>query len=179
MAPLIAAMSDARSGCEDAKAVQQDDRGISMTNDRKHIAVIGSRGFANPGVVRAFVADLPKDTVVVSGAARGVDTWAEEAAEAAGIATLIFHADWDGLGRRAGPIRNEQIIAAADEVVAFWDGTSRGTLNAVYLATEKGIPVRVLDTGGWDVPIGSALEVASELGVIDALVKARSKNADM
>lgn len=109
-----------------------------MPQDRKRIAVIGSRGFANPESVRAFVAELSKDTVVVSGAARGVDTWAEEAAKAAGIATLIFHADWDGLGRRAGPIRNEQIIAAADEVVAFWDGTSRGTLNAVYLATEKG-----------------------------------------
>jgi len=117
--------------------------------------------------------------VVVSGAAQGVDTWAEEAAEAAGIETLIFHADWDGLGRRAGPVRNERIIAAADEVVAFWDGESWGTLNAVYLATEKGMPVRILDAGGGGVPVDSALEAARALGVIDALMKARRKNTDM
>lgn len=139
----------------------------------KRIAIIGSRNFAAPDLVRAYVAALPRGCLVVSGAAVGVDTWAEEAAEAASLESLIFHADWDGLGQRAGPIRNEQIIAAADAVVAFWDGKSRGTLNALYLAEEKGIPITIFDEAGEPVTLEVALQAAKDLGVIDALEKAR------
>ncbi len=139
------------------------------------VAVIGSRQFASPELVRAYVAALPKERVVVSGAAAGVDTWAEEAAKAAGLETLVFHADWHGLGRRAGPVRNEKIIAAADEVVAFWDGRSRGTLNALCLAKEKGIAISIFDEAGKPVSLEVAMQAAKELGVIDALEAARSR----
>lgn len=142
---------------------------------RRHFAVIGSRNFPAPEVVRGYVAGLPSDCIVVSGAAAGVDTWAEEAAEAAGIVTLIFHADWEGLGQRAGPIRNEQIIAAAGEIVAFWNGKSRGTLNALSLAKKKGIATTIFDEAGKPVPFEVALQAAQELGVVDALEVARHR----
>lgn len=145
---------------------------------KRHVAIIGSRKFPSPELVRAYVAAMPAECVLVSGAAEGVDTWAEEAANARGLKTKIFHADWDGLGRRAGPIRNEQIIAAADEVVAFWDGKSRGTLNAVCLAQEEGLAIAMYDEDGKPVSLVQALKVAKELGVIDALEKARNKAAD-
>ena len=43
-------------------------------------------------------------------------------------------ADWERYGRGAGMIRNKQIIADADVVIAFWDGASKGTKNSVELA---------------------------------------------
>ena len=112
------------------------------------IAIVGSRTFPTPKLVERFVVGLPDGAVVVSGAARGVDTWAEEAAEARGIETIVFHADWDGLGRRAGPIRNEKIIAHADRVVAFWDGQSRGTLNTIVLAARAELPIEIFGPDG-------------------------------
>ena len=141
----------------------------------KRIAIIGSRGYSGPGPVAAFVARLPSDTVVVSGGAPGVDSFAEEAAKAHGLETLIFSADWEQLGRRAGPIRNARIVAHADRVVAFWDGTSRGTLNTVLLARHAGLPVEVRDREGEPVTLGHALRVAEERGVLAAIEAAEAR----
>jgi hypothetical protein len=107
---------------------------------RARIAVIGSRKFPSAHAVKAFVAALSHDSIVVSGGAAGVDTWAEEAARDRGLQTLVFHANWDGFGRKAGPIRNAEIIANADEVVAFWDRESRGTLTATTMAGTAAAP---------------------------------------
>ena len=70
----------------------------------EHVAIIGSRGFPDREIISAFVRALPEGTVVVSGGARGVDRWAEEAATDSGLETLIFHADWKRLGKAAGPV---------------------------------------------------------------------------
>lgn len=142
-----------------------------MTNRR--VAIVGSRRFPSPDAVNRFVANLPADSIVVSGGAPGVDSWAEEAARQHGLGIQIFAADWDGLGRKAGPIRNAQIIAHADELVAFWDGKSRGTLNTVVQAREAGRPVRVFDTAGAPVQIELALQVAEALGVVAGIERAR------
>ena len=83
---------------------------------------------------------------------------------------------WSSRGPlRASPVRNEKIIAAADEVVAFWDGRSRGTLNALCLAKEKGIAISIFDEAGKPVSLEVAMQAAKELGVIDALDAARSR----
>ena len=97
-------------------------------------AVVGSRGFPSRQQVENVLAQLvgPEDTVV-SGGARGVDSWAVEWAEAQGIATKVFPADWSQ-GRGAGFARNATIVANADEVVAFWDGKSRGTADTIRKA---------------------------------------------
>lgn len=108
----------------------------------QRIAIVGSRDFPNLDQVREYVRSLPLDTVIVSGGARGVDTVAEFEANRVGLQTLIFPADWS-LGRWAGYARNRDIVAAADELVAFWDGYSKGTLHSVELARKRGIPVRI------------------------------------
>lgn len=51
-----------------------------------------------------------------------------------------FDAEWNIFGRRAGPIRNREMIADADMLVAFDGG--RGTNDAIKAATQKNIPVR-------------------------------------
>ena len=91
--------------------------------------------------MRAFVAALARkhpDCEVVSGAARGVDSIAAAAAREVGLAVREFPADWAHLGRGAGFVRNRAIVEAADVVVAFWDGRSRGTAHTIGLAREAG-----------------------------------------
>ncbi len=115
------------------------------------IAIVGSRKFDRLHLVSEFVVTLPADATVISGGAGGVDQAAEAAARASGLAVLIFDADWARHGRAAGPIRNVEIVEAADELIAFWEGESRGTLNSVALAARRGIPVRVLGPNGIDL----------------------------
>lgn len=98
------------------------------------VAIVGSRDFPHQSWVRFYVLGLPAGATVITGGARGVDTWAEEVARGRKLGVEIFPADWQEHGRAAGPIRNRQIVEAADLVVAFWDGKSRGTASTLALA---------------------------------------------
>lgn len=147
-----------------------------MTN---RIAIVGSVNYPRPGLVQGYVAALPPGSVVVSGGARGVDTFAEVAAKARGLDTLIFHADWERLGRRAGPIRNERIIAHADRLVAFWNGSSRGTLNSLVLANRASLPIEIYGADGETVALAQALEVAEERGVCASIAAAERRAAEL
>lgn len=42
--------------------------------------------------------------------------------------------EWDKYGKRAAFIRNERIVKLADVVLAFWDGQSNGTRDALKWA---------------------------------------------
>lgn len=113
-----------------------------------NVAIVGSRDYPDMAAVRSYVRTLPNGTTVVSGGARGVDSVAEAAARNGGLAVRIFEAQWDKHGRRAGFLRNQDIVAAADKVVAFWDGTSRGTEHTIVLALKEGVDVAVFDRNG-------------------------------
>ena len=139
----------------------------------KRIAIIGSKTYPDRERVYRFVQGLPPGTTVVSGGADGVDSYAEDAAKEAGLKTDIYHADWAKLGRRAGPVRNEQIVANADQVVAFWDGESRGTCNCLVNALRAGLPIEVFDANGNRISEDKILEVAESSGVLDSLRKAK------
>jgi len=110
----------------------------------ERVAIIGSRNCPNREAVYAYIDALPDDTVVVSGGAPGVDDAAEHAARNRGLAVWIERADWDRYGRAAGPMRNALIVAAADRLVAFWDGKSRGTADTIRKARAEGLPVEVI-----------------------------------
>lgn len=70
---------------------------------------------------------------LVSGHARGADTFAEQYATEKGIQIQVFPAEWEKYGKAAGPIRNRAMLDYAMEetpvVAAFWNGKSRGTGN--------------------------------------------------
>lgn len=92
------------------------------------VAVIGSRGLTVEHLERY----LPEGTTeIVSGGARGIDRCAREHALAHGIKLTEFLPDYETLGRRAPLVRNLEIIDYADQVVAFWDGVSRGTAHVI------------------------------------------------
>lgn len=82
-------------------------------------------------------------TTIISGAARGTDTLAEQYAAENNIVTQIFPAEWKQLGVRAGFIRNRDIIHNCDVCIAFWDGESHGTAHAISLCAEMHKPVYI------------------------------------
>lgn len=147
----------------------------SITGTR--IAVVGSRNFSNADIVTAFVRSLTSTSVVISGGARGADTWAEDAAKQNSLQTEICHVDWVRLGRRAGPIRNAEIVAATDQVVAFWNGKNRGTLNTILSARAAGLPILIFDTEGEKVDIARAIAVAKRNGAAASREKASKEKA--
>jgi hypothetical protein len=97
----------------------------------KRIGVVGSRDWRNMALVRTYIDALPQDTMIVSGGARGVDSAAAGWARERGLKVSVIPADWNTYGKAAGIIRNGEIVASVDEIVAFWDGTSRGTKNTI------------------------------------------------
>ena len=110
----------------------------------KYVAIVGSRTFSDRKAVEAYVKQLPNNVVVVSGGAKGVDTWAALAAQKHGLKVKIFLPDWEQYGRAAGFIRNQDIVDLAHKVVAFWDGESRGTAHSMRLAKDKNKPLTVI-----------------------------------
>ena len=108
------------------------------------VAIVGSRSWKDHEMVRDYISSLDVDDVVVSGGARGVDQFAEIYAAKQGLETIVFPADWKTYGKRAGVLRNRDIIDAADRVVAFWDGSSAGTKSSIELARKANKPVLVL-----------------------------------
>lgn len=111
-----------------------------------NIGVVGSREFplGQKHLIVDFINSLPEDTVVISGGARGVDKWAENASNARRLGMIVFLPEWDKYGKRAGFIRNQTIVNASDEIVCFWDGVSRGSMDTVRRAREAGKKVTII-----------------------------------
>lgn len=106
--------------------------------------VAGSREITDINLVRQAIKAAPwQITEIVSGAARGVDSLGEAVAREVGLPIKRFPADWNGLGRRAGPLRNIQMAEYADALVAVWDGVSRGTAHMIKEAEKRGLRVFV------------------------------------
>lgn len=115
-----------------------------------NIAVVGSRHFdATYYSILAFcikfrMQDIHKHIGIVSGGAKGADTLAEMFANANLLPLTVFKPDWDKYGRSAGFRRNQDIVDASDEIIALWDGESRGTLDTMSKALQQNKTVFVL-----------------------------------
>jgi hypothetical protein len=98
-------------------------------------AIIGSRGFTDYNFFSKVIDVYREDiSLIISGGARGTDKMAEQYADEHNIPKRILKPDWDWFGKKAGMIRNQDIIKGSEFVIAFWDGTSKGTENAITLA---------------------------------------------
>lgn len=111
---------------------------INMT---KKMAIVGSRS-CPPLDITSYLPFVP-DTIV-SGGARGADTLAKEYAIKNGIPLIEFLPEYDRYGRRAPLMRNIQIVDNCDYLLAFWNGTSRGTRFTIDYAVKRGIPFKVV-----------------------------------
>ena len=126
--------------------MSREDFVLKGAGRRKRIAIVGSRDFPSRDLILGYVGSLrPKKDgiVIISGGARGVDTWAIEAAEIEDMSYEIFDADWEKHGKKAGFMRNLTLVQEADGVIAFWDGESKGTLHTIKAAAGAGVPCTV------------------------------------
>ena len=105
------------------------------------LAVIGSRVLKCIDIEKYMRADI---TEIVSGGAKGVDSLAREYAERKGIKLTEFIPEYKSYGRAAPIVRNRKIVDYADEVLAFWDGSSKGTLFVIEYAKKRGKPCSVI-----------------------------------
>lgn len=106
--------------------------------------IAGSREVTDYAIVaKAMQFHAEEVTEVVSGGCRGVDALGEEWARNHSIAVKVFPADWNAHGKAAGPIRNRKMAAYAEELVAIWDGKSRGTANMIDEAKRLGLVVTI------------------------------------
>lgn len=122
------------------------------------IIIAGSRDFNDYELLKKEVLNIlkqnnrPKDTVkIISGTARGADTLGEQFAKEFGLKVTRFVPDWDGLGKRAGYVRNAEMAKFAVEgnndgmLIAFWNGTSKGTKHMIDLAEKTGLEVHIVN----------------------------------
>lgn len=127
-------------------------------SDRYAVIVTGSRHWTEDHFpfIASVIANLPPGSVVLHGAARGVDTLAARAATDAGHAVEPYPAKWDSYGKRAGPIRNAVMLGRLCTLraegmrvatMAFHDDPvlGLGTADMVRKARAAGIPVTVYD----------------------------------
>lgn len=101
------------------------------------LAVVGSREFNDYELLKSKLDSIHKRksiTLIVSGGAKGADSMSERWAKENNIETLIFIPDWNKFGKKAGFLRNEDIIKNSDAVIAFWDEVSKGTKHSINLA---------------------------------------------
>ena len=115
------------------------------------IAIIGSRTYNNYNEFKhlliSFINNLPKDTLIefVSGGAKGADTLAEQFAKEFNMPITVIKPDWEKYGKRAGFVRNYDIINNSNYVIAFWDGKSEGTKHSIEIAKKQGKQTLIYD----------------------------------
>lgn len=119
----------------------------------RYIGVVGSRDFNNSELVDNFISTLPYDSVIVSGGARGVDTWAIDAAMRYRLRYREYYPKkFDDKGNYKGHHvlfdRNTSIIDQSHMVVAFWNGSSKGTADSINKAKSQGKEVIIVAENG-------------------------------
>lgn len=114
---------------------------------QKRVVIAGSRNFKDYALFSSVVDKCLSrirneyDIIILSGHCSGADMMAERYAKENGYGLEVFPADWS-LGRKAGPLRNKQMVDIADYAIAFPSG-GRGTQSLINFAQQKGIPIKV------------------------------------
>ena len=108
------------------------------------VLVFGGREYSDrQRVFRALDALHAKHTVtlVIHGGARGADTLGGQWAQERGLPVKVFMADWNTHGKRAGPLRNQQMLdeGKPDAAVGFPGGT--GTQDMAGRLAKAGVKV--------------------------------------
>lgn len=113
------------------------------------IVVAGCRDFCDYDAAKEYIdeclGELSEngDIVFVSGACRGADMLGERYAREHGFEIERYPAQWELLGKSAGPVRNRKMAEISDLIICFWDGVSRGTRSIIDYAEKIGKTVKI------------------------------------
>ncbi len=106
------------------------------------LAIIGSRNVFIDNIESYLP---PNITEIVSGGAKGIDCLAAEYAKKNNIPLVEFLPDYHRYKRGAPLKRNEEIAKYADQAIAFWDGSSKGTLHTINLFQKNNKKVTIIN----------------------------------
>ena len=119
--------------------------------DKLRILVCGGRHFADYDLLKETINGVIaesgwEDIEIVSGHCVGADRLGELYAEKHNASIKIFPAEWGKYGKRAGPMRNKQMIDYISGfehkiVIAFVSANTKGTRNTITLAKKANIRV--------------------------------------
>jgi predicted Rossmann fold nucleotide-binding protein DprA/Smf involved in DNA uptake len=112
------------------------------------VIIAGGRDFSDYSLLKESCDQILSnlDNIeIVSGRAKGADSLGEEYALENGHNCKIFPADWDKYGKAAGYKRNSEMAEYAELLIAFWDGTSRGTEHMINIAEKKGLKIKIIN----------------------------------
>lgn len=118
-------------------------------NQEFKLIVAGGRDFDDYQFVEltlnslAFKEYKERDVSIVSGMARGADALGVRFAIENNVKLYKFPADWNGLGKVAGFRRNQHMADFADGLLAFWDGSSKGTAHMIGCMRLANKPVHI------------------------------------
>ena len=104
------------------------------------VAIVGSRK-VNISDIGKYISGAEE---IVSGGAAGVDCCAAEYARKNGIKLTEFLPQYERYGRAAPVVRNKEIVDYSDKIIAFWNGSSRGTLSVIKYAQKTGTPCDII-----------------------------------
>lgn len=112
------------------------------------VIIAGSRSMTDAAQVTMAIAQSGfVIREVISGGARGVDTFGEAWARTHHIPVRRFPAEWQRYGKSAGFRRNEAMAHVADALIAVWDGSSPGTGHMIATARRRGLRLFVWQPG--------------------------------
>lgn len=106
------------------------------------ILVCGGRDFSDSNLVSKVLNEYQSHKpTIIHGAAKGADSLSNYWAYENDCDVIAYPANWDKYGKRAGYIRNVQMLneGKPDLVIAFPGG--KGTQMMINLAEAAGIPV--------------------------------------
>ena len=108
------------------------------------LLIIGSRSILDFDLAPYVSEDTD---LIISGGASGIDSIAEAYADSHRLSKLVLRPQYAKYGRAAPLKRNEAMIEQADQVLAIWDGVSKGTQHSIQYAkkVQKELTVRLSD----------------------------------
>ncbi len=125
-------------------------------NSPVKLIIAGGRNFTDYELMRQsiyqFMSDVDNDDItIISGNARGADKLGNKFAfEHPHIKLDIYPAWWRGengdqpYNKAAGYQRNVRMAENATNLIAFWDGKSRGTKHMINIATHFDLITKVI-----------------------------------
>ncbi len=118
------------------------------------LGVVGSRSFHDYKTLEYEINKIFKakkrakpgrNMCIVSGGARGADRLAKRYADEHPDVHYVEHKpDWEKHGKKAGFMRNVDIVKDSNMVVAFWNGKSKGTKHTMGMAQSLNKSLKVV-----------------------------------
>ena len=111
------------------------------------VIIAGSRNFNDYGIVKKKLNAIlknQKEVTIISGTANGADKLGERYANDNHLKLEQYPAMWDLFGKKAGYMRNEEMVKVADAAIVFWDGKSKGSKHMIDISKKYNLNLRIV-----------------------------------